>query len=137
MTSELTPSSPDPKSELVRQAQTPGQWYTTSQVAARYGYSRRNVTALIKDGRIEAFRPFRGQWRIPQSEVDRMDREKGFTSRITPIDDADSVAIKVPAAIREKVLGPEQTQPPAAEPEEDEDEGFEFRLPFGLGSRED
>lgn len=135
MASELTPSSREPKTELVKQAQTPGQWYTTSQVAARYGYSRRNVTELIKDGRIEAFRPFRGQWRIPQSEIDRMDREKGFTSRIAPIDDADSVSIKVPAEIREKVLGPRDDAPvPTDEPKGDK---FKFRLPFNLGREDD
>ena len=54
---------------------TAGQYYTSRQVARKFGYSDVWVSTLIKNGRIKAIKPAGGQWRIPKSEVDRIEKE--------------------------------------------------------------
>ncbi len=49
--------------------------YKVRDLAILLGCSSRWVTRLIRQGRIEAFQPLGGHWRIPPSEVERLQRE--------------------------------------------------------------
>lgn len=52
-----------------------GHCYTIKQVAQELGYGPAWIISLVKRGRIKAVKPTGGQWRIAQSEVDRLRTE--------------------------------------------------------------
>lgn len=59
-------------------------WLTVAEVADEFGMSVSTVHVMIKDGRLQAYRPSgspRGMYRVPQAEVVRLQIETG---QITP-----------------------------------------------------
>ena len=54
---------------------TAGYFFTIKQLAQELGYGTAWIIALVKRGRIKAMKPTGGQWRIAQSEVERLRTE--------------------------------------------------------------
>ena len=82
-----------------------GEWqmYKVRDVAAHFGCTSRWITQLINQGRVNAFKPFGGNWRILPSEMWRLQREGLLVPR--PLDGGDDVdEIHVPQEIADRIF---------------------------------
>jgi len=71
--------------------------YTPKQVADKFGLSLRHVERLCRTGEINAKKPTKGRWSIPQAEVDRMEQAaiKGEPANMPRIDAKNAIKVKV------------------------------------------
>lgn len=71
--------------EQIREAVDQGDYVTVKEVANALGYTPAWITSLCQTGRIAGVKPTGGQWRIPRSEMERLQRE-GIppARRVTP-----------------------------------------------------
>lgn len=103
-----------------------GDYFTIKEVAEKLKFSTTWVTRLCERGRIRAFKPLGGRWRIPKSELNRMTTEgTPPLPRERPIPKA--TEITVPAEKIEKVKPSDEPKP--GEPPKKNDW---FPLPFPL-----
>ena len=51
------------------------EYYSIKQIADTLRYSVAHITEMVHRGRIKAFKPLGGRWRIPKSEWERIIKE--------------------------------------------------------------
>ena len=79
------------------------QMFKVRDVAAHFGCTSRWITQLINQGRVNAFKPFGGNWRILPSEMWRLQRDGLLVPR--PLDGEDDVdEIHVPQEIADRIF---------------------------------
>lgn len=52
-----------------------GQYRSVAQIAREFHFSHSWILELVRTGRIKAIKPLGGQWRVPNSEYERIKKE--------------------------------------------------------------
>lgn len=52
-----------------------GQYHSVAQIARELQYGHSWILELVRTGRIKAIKPLGGQWRVPNSEYERIKKE--------------------------------------------------------------
>ena len=90
-----------------------GKYYSVAQMARELSYGHSWMLELVRSGRIKAIKPLGGQWRVPNSEYQRIKKEGIPPMPRVAIEKPKVTEIEVAAeTVKDKVKEP----PPREEP---------------------